>query len=380
MDFALSEDHALFRRTARDFATDELEEQAHELDQEHKVPTESLKKLGDLGYMGIMVPEAYGGIDSDTMSYVLVMEELSKACASTSTAVSVQNSLVEAPILDHGSEEQKQKYLPKLATGEWMGAFALSEPESGSDAGAMKTTANRDGDHYVLNGSKMWISNAAFADVFVLLAATDPDAGNKGVSAFIVDRDTPGFTIGEEEDKLGIRGTSTCEIHFDDARVPADNLLGAEGRGFRIALETLNGGRVGIAAQALGIAEAAFEEATHYAKERKAFGTEIANFQGIQFKLAEMKTQIESARWLVYNAAWRKDQGLDYITESALAKLHAAEIASTVADQAVQIHGGYGYVTDYKVERLYRDARITRIYEGTSEIQKLVVARQILAE
>lgn len=380
MDFALSEDQELFRRTARDFARDELEDQAHELDQQHKVPIESLKKLGELGYMGIMVPEAYGGIESDTMSYALVMEELSKACASTSTAVSVQNSLVEAPILDHGSEDQKQTYLPKLATGEWMGAFALSEPESGSDAGAMKATAAKDGDHYVLNGSKMWISNAAFADVFVVLASTDPDAGNKGVSAFIVEKDTPGFSIGEEEDKLGIRGTSTCEIHFDDARVPADNLLGAEGRGFRIALETLNGGRVGIAAQALGIAEAAFEEATNYAKERKAFGTEIANFQGIQFKLAEMKTQIESARWLLYNAAWRKDQGLDYITESALAKLHAAEIASDVADQAVQIHGGYGYVTDYKVERLYRDARITRIYEGTSEIQKLVVARQILSE
>ncbi|MFB6286189.1 MAG: acyl-CoA dehydrogenase [Candidatus Bipolaricaulia bacterium] len=378
MDFALTEDQELFRRTARDFAQDELENQAYELDREHRVPTESLKKLGELGYMGIMVPEAYGGIDSDTLSYVLVMEELSKACASTSTAVSVQNSLVEAPLLDHGSDEQKQHYLPKLATGEWMGAFALSEPESGSDAGTMKATATKDEDAYVLNGAKMWISNAAFADVFVVFAATDPDAGNKGVSAFVVDRSTPGLSIGEEEDKLGIRGTSTCEIHFDNARVPAEQLLGAEGRGFRIALETLNGGRIGIAAQALGIADAALAEATSYAKERQAFRTEIANFQGVQFKLADMKAQVESARWLTYNAAWRKDHGFDYITESALSKLHAAEVASQVTDQALQIHGGYGFVTDYKVERLYRDARITRIYEGTSEIQKVVIARQML--
>ena len=378
MDFKLSEEHELFRRTAREFAQKELEPRAKEFEDKHEIPKDVLQKLGELGYLGLAVPEAYGGVGADALSYAIVMEELSKACASTSTVVTVQNTLVEFPIVEFGTEAQKRKYLPKLATGEWFGAFALTEPESGSDAAGMKTTARREGDVYVLNGSKRFITNAAFARLFVVFALTAPEAGNRGVSCFLVERDTPGFTVGREEDKMGIRGTSTCELFFEDCRVPAENLLGEENKGFKIAMLTLDAGRIGIAAQALGIAEAAFDEALKYAQERTAFGQPLAAFQAIQFKLADMKTQIEAARWLVYHAAWKKDQGEDYILESSLAKLYASEVASRVADEAVQIHGGYGYIRDYKVERLYRDARITRIYEGTSEIQKLIIARQLL--
>ncbi len=378
MDFKLSEEHELFRRTAREFAQKELEPRAKEFEDKHEIPKDVLQKLGELGYLGLAVPEAYGGVGADALSYAIVMEELSKACASTSTVVTVQNTLVEFPIVEFGTEAQKRKYLPKLATGEWFGAFALTEPESGSDAAGMKTTARREGDVYVLNGSKRFITNAAFARLFVVFALTAPEAGNRGVSCFLVERDTPGFTVGREEDKMGIRGTSTCELFFEDCRVPAENLLGEENKGFKIAMLTLDAGRIGIAAQALGIAEAAFDEALKYAQERTAFGQPLAAFQAIQFKLADMKAQIEAARWLVYHAAWKKDQGEDYILESSLAKLYASEVASRVADEAVQIHGGYGYIRDYKVERLYRDARITRIYEGTSEIQKLIIARQLL--
>lgn len=378
MDFRLSEEHELFRRTARDFAQKELEPRAKEFEERHAVPPEVLKQLGELGYLGLMVPEEYGGVGADTLSYAIVMEELSRACASTSTVVSVQNSLVEFPLVEFGTPEQKRKYLPKLATGEWLGAFALTEPESGSDAAGMKTTAVRDGDFYVLNGTKRFITNAAFAQVFVVFALTNPEAGNKGVSCLIVERETPGFAVGEEEDKMGIRGTSTCELFFEDCRVPAENLLGEENRGFKVAMLTLDAGRIGIAAQAVGLAQAALDEALKYAQERVAFGKPLAAFQSIQFTLAEMKTKVEAARLLTYQAAWKKDQGEDYILESSLAKLYAAEIASEVADAAVQIHGGYGYIRDYKVERLYRDARITRIYEGTSEIQKLIIARQLL--
>jgi len=380
MDFAFTEEQELFRRTAREFAEKELEPQAKELDETHRVPFETLKKLGELGYLGMVVPEEYGGIGADTVSYVIVMEELSKACASTSTAVSVQNSLVEFPIVEFGTEAQKQKYLPKLAAGEWMGAFALTEPESGSDAGSMRTTAVKDSKHYVLNGVKRFITNAAFAQLFVVFAATDPKAGNRGVSCFLVERDTPGFTVGKEEDKMGIRGTSTCELFFEECRVPEENLLGELNKGFKVAMITLDCGRIGIAAQAVGIAQAALEESIKYSQERHAFGRPLADFQAIQFKLADMKTKVEAARLLTYQAAWRKDQGLDYIMESSLAKLYAAEIASEVADEAVQIHAGYGYIRDYKVERLYRDARITRIYEGTSEIQKLIIARRLLGQ
>lgn len=378
MDFSLNEEQELFRRTARDFAEKELEPQARELDEKHQFPLATLKKLGELGYLGMVVPEEYGGIGADTVSYAIVMEELSRACASTSTAVSVQNSLVEYPIVQFGSESLKRAYLPNLASGAWMGAFALTEPEAGSDPGTMKTLAVKKGSAYILNGVKRFITNAAFAHVFIVFASTDPQAGNRGVSCFIVERDTPGFTVGKEEDKMGIRGTSTCELFFEDCRVPEANLLGELHRGFKVAMVTLDCGRIGIAAQALGIAQAALDEAVRYANERKAFGRLLADFQSIQFKLADMKVMVEAARLLTYQAAWKKDQGLDYILESSLAKLYAAEIASQVADEAVQIHGGYGYIRDYKVERLYRDARITRLYEGTSEIQKLVIARQLL--
>jgi len=378
MDFSWSEEQELLRRTARDFAKTELEPQARELDEKHQFPLKTLKKLGELGYLGMVVPEEYGGIGADTVSYAIVMEELSRACASTSTAVSVQNSLVEYPIVEFGNDSQKRKYLPKLASGEWMGAFALTEPESGSDAAAMKTTAVKKGNQFLLNGSKRFITNAAFAHVFLVFALTDPSAGNRGVSCFIVERETPGFTVGKEEDKMGIRGTSTCELFFENCSVPESNLLGELNRGFKVAMVTLDCGRIGIAAQALGIAQAALDESVKYANERKAFGHLLADFQSIQFKLADMKVMVEAARLLTYQAAWKKDQGLDYILESSLAKLYAGEIASCVADEAVQIHGGYGYIRDYKVERLYRDARITRLYEGTSEIQKLIIARQLL--
>ncbi len=378
MDFSLTPEQELFRKSAREFAQQELEPMAAILDKEHRPAIENLKKLGALGYLGMSISEEYGGIGADALSYAIVMEELSRACASTSTSVSVQNSLVNDVFNKFANDEQKQTYLPKLATGEFIGAFALSEPESGSDASAMKTTATLDGNEYIIKGSKMWITNAGFADVFIVTATTDAAAKHKGVSAFIVEKDTPGFTIGKEEDKLGIRGTSTCEIHFDNCRIPVSNRLSDEGMGFKIAMVTLNGGRIGIAAQALGIAQAAMDEAVKYSQEREAFGQKISNFQSIQFKLADMKAQIEGARLLVYKSAWKKDVGQDYSTDSAIAKLVAGELASQVADQALQIHGGYGYIRDYKVERLYRDARITRIYEGTSEIQKLVISRSML--
>lgn len=379
MDFALTEEQELFRRSAREFAKKELEPNAEELDKNHLYSLESLKKLGELGYLGMTVPEQYGGIEAGALSYTIVMDEISQACASTSTAVSVQNSLVNDIFVRFADENQKQNVLSKLATGEWIGAFGLSEAESGSDAGGMKTVGTKEGDHYVLNGSKMWITNGGFADIFMVFASTDPEAGNRGVSCFIVEKDREGFSVGKEEDKLGIRGTSTTELHFSNCRVPAANLVGEENQGFKIALNTLNGGRIGIAAQALGIAQAALDASVEYSLERKAFGKPIADLQAIQFKLADMKTKVDSARLLTYRAAWMKDNNLDYIQAASMAKLYASEISSEVADQAIQIHGGYGYVREYKVERLYRDARITRIYEGTSEIQKLVIARQLLA-
>ncbi|MCS6936845.1 MAG: acyl-CoA dehydrogenase [Candidatus Bipolaricaulota bacterium] len=380
MNFTLTPEQELFRKSAREFALKELEPIAADLDREHRVALDVLKKLGSLGYLGMTVPEEYGGIGADMLSYILVMEELSRSCASTSTAVTVQNSLCNTLLVEFGSETQKRKYLPELATGKKFGAFALTEPESGSDAAGMKTTAVPKGDSFILNGTKRFITSAGFADIFLVFALTDPSAGNRGVSCFLVERHTPGFTVGKEEDKMGIRGSSTCELFFENCRVPRENLIGELNRGFKVAMVTLDSGRIGVAAQALGIAQAALDEAIQYAKERKAFGKPLAEFQAIQFKLAEMKTKVEAARLLVYKAAWKKDHKLDYIMDASIAKLYASEIASEVADEAVQIFGGYGYIRDYKVERLYRDARITRIYEGTSEIQKLVIARELLKD
>ncbi|MCI2429761.1 acyl-CoA dehydrogenase [Candidatus Acetothermia bacterium] len=380
MDFTLTPEQELFRKSAREFALKELEPIATDLDREHRVALDVLRELGSLGYLGMTVPEEYGGIGADMLSYVLVMEELSRSCASTSTAVSVQNSLCNTLLVEFASEAQKRKYLPDLAVGKRFGAFALTEPESGSDAAGLKTTAVAKGDSFILNGTKRFITSASFSDIFLVFALTDPSAGNRGVSCFLVERDTPGFTVGKEEDKLGIRGSSTCELFFESCRVPRENLIGELHRGFKVAMVTLDSGRIGIAAQALGIAQAALDEAVKYSKERKAFGKLLGEFQAIQFKLADMKAKVEAARLLTYKSAWKKDHKLDYIADSSIAKLYAAEIASEVADEAVQIHGGYGYIRDYKVERLYRDARITRIYEGTSEIQKLVIARELLKD
>lgn len=380
MDFTLTPEQELFRKSAREFALKELEPIATDLDREHRVALDVLKKLGSLGYLGMTVPEEYGGIGADMLSYVLVMEELSRSCASTSTAVSVQNSLCNTLLVEFANEAQKRKYLPDLAVGKKFGAFALTEPESGSDAAGLKTTAVAKGDAFILNGTKRFITSAGFADIFLVFALTDPSAGNRGVSCFLVERNTPGFTVGKEEDKMGIRGSSTCELFLENCRVPKENLIGELNRGFKVAMITLDSGRIGIAAQAVGIAQAALDEAVKYSKERKAFGKLIGEFQAIQFKLADMKTKVEAARLLTYKAAWKKDHKLDYIADSSMAKLYAAEIASEVADEAVQIYGGYGYIRDYKVERLYRDARITRIYEGTSEIQKLIIARELLKD
>jgi butyryl-CoA dehydrogenase len=378
MDFALSPEQEMFRKSARAFALEELEPIAERLDKNHEFPIAALKKLGQLGYLGMTVPEQYGGSGADAVSYAIVMEEISRSCASTSTAVSVQNSLCNNLIVTFANEAQKKEYLPALATGEKIGAFALTEPESGSDAGSLKTTAVAKSDAFVLNGTKRFITNAAFADIFLVFASTDPKAGNKGVTCFLMEKGARGFTVGNEEDKMGIHGTSTCELFFENCLVPGENLIGDLHRGFKIAMVTLDAGRIGIAAQALGIAQAALDEALKYSRERKTFGKPICEHQAIQFALADMRVKVEAARLLTYRSAWKKDAGLDYAADSSIAKLYAAEIASEVADMAVQIHGGYGFIRDYKVERLYRDARITRLYEGTSEIQKLVISRDML--
>ncbi|MBI1742564.1 acyl-CoA dehydrogenase [Candidatus Acetothermia bacterium] len=378
MEFALSPEQEMFRKSARAFALEELEPIAERLDKNHEFPIGALKKLGKLGYLGMTVPEDYGGSGADAVSYAIVMEELSRSCASTSTAVSVQNSLCNNLIVTFANEAQKKKYLPALASGEKIGAFALTEPESGSDAGSLKTGAVPKGDSFILNGAKRFITNAAFADIFLVFTSTDPKSGNKGVTCFLVEKGTKGFTVGKEEDKMGIHGTSTCELFFENCVLPKENIIGELNRGFRVAMVTLDAGRIGIAAQALGIAQAALDEALKYSRERKTFGKLISEHQAIQFMLADMRVKVEAARLLVYRSAWEKDAGLDYVADSSIAKLYASEIASEVADTAVQIHGGYGFIRDYKVERLYRDARITRLYEGTSEIQKLIISRDML--
>lgn len=378
INFKLTEEQFAVQEAARDFAQSELLPEVIERDTEARFPKEQIQKMGALGFMGMMVDSAYGGGGMDTISYVVAMEELSKIDASASVSMSVNNSLVCWGLEKYGSEEQKQTYLTKLATGAQLGAFCLSEPEAGSDATSQQTTARLEGDYYLLNGTKNWITNGSSASIYLVIAQTDASKGHKGISVFIVEKGWDGFVVGKKEDKLGIRGSDTHSLMFTDVKVPVQNRIGAEGFGFTFAMETLNGGRIGIAAQALGIASGAYELALAYSKERKAFGKPISQHQAIQFKLADMATQIEAARLLVYKAAWLKDQGEDYAQASAMAKLYASEVAMSVTVEAVQVHGGYGYVKEYHVERLMRDAKITQIYEGTSEIQRIVISRGVL--
>ncbi|WP_297792878.1 acyl-CoA dehydrogenase [uncultured Eudoraea sp.] len=377
MDFALTEEQEMIKQAARDFARTELLPGVIERDETQTFPAEQVKKLGELGFMGMMVDPEYGGSGLDTLSYVLTMEELSKIDASSSVIVSVNNSLVCWGLETFGSKEQKEKYLKKLASGEIIGAFCLSEPEAGSDATSQKTTAIDKGDHYILNGTKNWITNGNSASVYLVIAQTDVEKGYKGINALIVEKGMPGFEMGPKENKLGIRGSDTHSLIFNDVKIPKENRIGEDGFGFKFAMKTLAGGRIGIAAQALGIAAGAYDLAKEYAKERSAFGTEIINHQAIGFKLADMQTQIQAARYLVYKAAWDKDQGNNYDISGAMAKLYASQIAMETTVEAVQIFGGNGFVKDYHVERLMRDAKITQIYEGTSEIQKMVISRNI---
>ncbi|MCO5726044.1 acyl-CoA dehydrogenase family protein [Robiginitalea marina] len=378
MDFTLTEEQQMIQQAARDFAQAELLPGVIERDEKQEFPARQVQKMGELGFMGMMVDPTYGGSGMDTLSYVLVMEELSKVDASASVVVSVNNSLVCWGLETYGTPEQKEKYLKRLATGEIIGAFCLSEPEAGSDATSQKTTAIDKGDHYVLNGTKNWITNGSTASVYLVIAQTDVEKGHKGINALIVEKGMAGFEIGPKEQKMGIRGSDTHSLMFNDVKVPKENRIGEDGFGFKFAMKTLAGGRIGIAAQALGIAAGAYELALKYSRERKAFGTEIANHQAVAFKLADMHTQIEAARCLVYKAAIDKDQGGNYDLSGAMAKLYASQVAMDTAIEAVQIHGGNGYVKEYHVERLMRDAKITQIYEGTSEIQKIVISRSIL--
>ena len=378
MNFSLSEEQLMVRNAARDFAQTELRPGVIKRDELQEFPDNLVKKMGALGFMGIMVNPEYGGSGMDTISYVLVMEELSKIDASASVIVSVNNSLVCYGLQSYGSEAQKLKYLPKLASGEAVGAFCLSEPEAGSDATSQQTTAIDNGDHYLVNGTKNWITNGGRSDVYIVIAQTDRSKGSKGINAFILEKGMDGFEIGPKEDKLGIRGSDTHTLQFSNVKVSKENRIGEDGFGFKFAMKTLSGGRIGIAAQALGIASGAYELALAYSKQRKAFGTEICNHQAIAFKLADMATDIEAARHMVMKAAWEKDQGIAYDTSSAMAKLFASKIAMEHTVEAVQIHGGNGFVKDYHVERLMRDAKITQIYEGTSEIQKMVISRAVL--
>ena len=379
MNIQLSEEHLMIQKAARDFAQNELKSGVIERDEKQQFPAEQIKMLGELGFMGMMVDPKYGGSGMDTLSYVLVMEELSKIDASVSVAVSVNNSLVCWGIETFGNEEQKQKYLVPLAKGEKLGAFCLSEPEAGSDATSQRTTAEDKGDYYLLNGTKNWITNGSSASTYIVIAQTYPEKGSRGINAFIIERGMEGFIVGAKENKLGIRGSDTHTLLFNDVKVPKENRIGEDGFGFKFAMKTLAGGRIGIAAQALGIASGAYELALEYSKQRSAFGKVISQHQAIQFKLADMATEIEAARLLVFKAASDKDNHLDYTTSGAMAKLYASKVAMEVTVEAVQVHGGYGFVKEYHVERLMRDAKITQIYEGTSEVQKIVIARSILS-
>jgi alkylation response protein AidB-like acyl-CoA dehydrogenase len=378
MEFNLTEEHLMIRQAARDFAQTELLPGVIERDNEQKFPAEQIRKMGELGFMGMMVSPEYGGGGMDTISYVLAMEEISKVDASASVCMSVNNSLVCWGIETYGTEEQKRKYLPELASGRKIGAFCLSEPEAGSDATSQKTTAIDMGDHYLLNGTKNWITNGNSASIYIVIAQTHVEKGHKGINALIVERDMPGFEVGKKEDKMGIRGSDTHSLMFTDVKVPKANRIGEDGFGFKFAMKVLSGGRIGIAAQALGIASGAYELSLKYSKERKAFGKEIMHHQAIQFKLADMATEIDAARLMCLKAAWLKDKHDDYALASAQAKLFASSAAMRITTEAVQIHGGYGYVKEFHVERLMRDAKITQIYEGTSEVQKIVISREVL--
>ena len=380
MNFELSEEHKMIQQAARDFAQAELLPGVIERDNEQRFPTEQIKQMGELGFMGMMVSEKYNGSGMDTISYALAVEEISKVDASASVVMSVNNSLVSWGLEKFGTEEQKEKYLKPLASGQIIGAFCLSEPEAGSDATSQQTTAIDNGDHYVLNGTKNWITNGNSASVYLVIAQTDVEKGHRGINCLIVEKDMPGFQVGLKEDKLGIRGSDTHSLMFTDVKVPKENRIGEDGFGFKFAMKVLSGGRIGIAAQALGIASGAYELALKYSKERKAFGKAISEHQAIAFKLADMAIKVETARLLVLKAAWLKDKGMPFDKESAMAKVYASEAAMWIATEAVQVHGGYGYVKEFHVERLMRDAKITQIYEGTSEIQRIVISRAVLSE
>ncbi len=378
MNFELSQEHLLLREMYRSFAENEVKPLAEEVDEEERFPVETVEKLKRYGFLGIPFPKKYGGAGADVIAYAMAVEELSKVCGTTGVIVSAHTSLCAAPIFEHGNEKQKQKYLVPLAKGEKLGAFGLTEPNAGTDAAGQQTRAVLDGDEYILNGSKIFITNAGYADVYIIMAMTDKSKGTRGISAFIVEADTPGFSVGKKEKKMGIRGSATCELVFENCRIPKENLLGREGQGFKIAMKTLDGGRIGIAAQALGLAQGAIDETVTYVKERKQFNRALSKFQNTQFRLADMDARTQAARLLVYNAAYNKHNKLPYSREAATAKLFAAETAMAVTTQAVQLLGGYGYTREYPVERMMRDAKITEIYEGTSEVQRMVIAAHLL--
>ncbi|GGB40167.1 acyl-CoA dehydrogenase [Fictibacillus barbaricus] len=378
MHLVFTEEQLMMQKMVRDFAQKEIAPAIEHMEETEEFPRHLISKMAELGLMGIPIPEEYGGAGMDFTSYIIAINELSKVSATIGVILSVHTSVGTNPILYFGNEEQKKKYIPKLASGEYLGAFGLTEPSSGSDAASLKTRAVKQGDHYVLNGSKIFITNAGVADVYIVFASTEPDKGSYGISAFIVDKDTPGFSVGKKEKKMGLYGSNTCEIVFEDARVPAENLLGKEGEGFKIAMSNLDAGRIGIAAQSLGIAEAALHYAVDYAKERKQFGKPIGANQGLAFKLADMATEIEAAKLLTYRAANLKTNNLPCGKEASMAKLFASETAMKSAIEAVQVYGGYGYTKEYPVERLFRDAKVCQIYEGTSEIQRMVLSKHLL--
>lgn len=378
MDFSISKKEQLFLQMIREFAEKEVKPLAAEVDELERFPLETVAKMAELGILGIPIPTNYGGAGGSNLMYIMAVEELSRVCGTTGVIVSAHTSLCAAPIMHFGTEEQKTKYLPQLASGKALGAFGLTEPNAGTDASGQQTIAVEDGDSYILNGTKIFITNAEYASVYVIIAMTDKSKGTKGISAFIVEASTPGFSIGKKEKKMGIRGSATCELIFENCRIPKENLLGKIGEGFKIAMWTLDGGRIGIASQALGIAQGAMDETVKYTKERKQFGKSISQFQNTQFQLADMETKVEASRLLVYNAAVCKDNGLPYTVPAAMAKLFAAETAMEVTTKAVQLHGGYGYTREYPIERMMRDAKITEIYEGTSEVQRMVISASLL--